>query len=408
MAVLMGLHLNIPAAQLSDPVLREHRNRVWWTAYIMDRMWASRLGCPPAIQDEEIKVDLPSNSIINGNLAEDFSDYGYYVAYVKLASIATSVVQSIYGERDQTTTLFGKVQQRLKELKAWVEELPPYLHMDTSLKSSPNYHNYDILSLHLTLNQVCACPPGNKPSQPDVHYHPASQTIILATRPILLYGLRLHTSTSPPKPTPHSAKTLIDACIRCARHSSRILSESWINGAFPALYHDLTQYLFSALTVLAVSSLLGHHDDTASDRDGFEDAVQLLSQVRDSGNIPAREFHRHAELIVAAVKSAGDRGGHEPSSQMPARPVGPGTVNMLDTPLGFRSIQVDGLLSREGRSATGSGVVAETAETALAEPSLQELLMQPAMELQFLEPSSNFLDGGHGLYWPEFPLHFQE
>src|SRR5688572_24726671 len=60
MAVIMGLHLNIPAAQLSDPVQREHRNRVWWTAYIFDRMWATKLGCPPAIQDEDVKVDLPS------------------------------------------------------------------------------------------------------------------------------------------------------------------------------------------------------------------------------------------------------------------------------------------------------------------------------------------------------------
>ncbi|KAJ4290021.1 hypothetical protein N0V88_006822 [Collariella sp. IMI 366227] len=190
----------------------------------MDRMWASRLGCPPAIQDEDVKVDLPSNPIVNGKLPEDLSDASYYASYAKLANITTNVVRSIYNERDATTTLFGKIQQRLKELKAW--------------------------------------------------------TIILATRPTLLYGLRLHTSRTSPthkQTIPPSAKTLIDACIRCARHSVRILSDSWINGAFPALYHDLTQYLFSALTVLAVSSLLGHAD-SAGDRDGFEDAVQLLAQ----------------------------------------------------------------------------------------------------------------------------------
>ncbi|EAQ88432.1 hypothetical protein CHGG_05051 [Chaetomium globosum CBS 148.51] len=391
MAVLMGLHLNIPATQLSDPVFREHRNRVWWTAYIMDRMWASRLGCPPAIQDEDVKVDLPSNPATNGRLTEDFSDSGYYAAHVRLASIATSVVQSIYGKRNQITAFLNKVQERLKELKVWVEELPPYLHMDTSLVSNPNYHNYDILSLHLTLNQ----------------------TIILATRPTLLYGLRLHTSTSPPKPIPHSAKTLIDACIRCARHSYRILSESWINGAFPALYHDLTQYLFSSLIVLAISSLLDHHDDSAnaSDRDGFEDAVQLLSRVRDSGNIPAREFYRHAELIVAAVTKARKGRSHDSSAevdmcaQMAARPAGGGTADALDTPLGLGPMQV-GDLSREERGAAGLGIMIETGETALAEPSLQELLMQPAMEMQFLEPSSDFFDGGHELYWPEFPLQF--
>jgi hypothetical protein len=71
-------------------------------------------------------------------------------------------------------------------------------------------------------------------------------------------------------------------------------------------------------------------------------------------------------------------------------------------------VQGDSLNTREDRDATGLGAVAETAETALAEPSLQELLMQPAIEMQFLEASSDFLDGGNGLYWPEFPLHFPE
>lgn len=407
MGVLMGLHLNIPAAQLSDPILREHRNRVWWTAYIMDRMWASRLGCPPAIQDEDVKVDLPSNPAIEGTLPEDFSDSGYYAAYAKLASIATKVVRSIYSEEDRTATLFGKMQQRLKELKAWVEELPPSLHMDPSSASSPNYHNYDILSFHLTLNQVFNL--ADYDNLPIRCKLTLSWTIILATRPTLLYGLRLHTGANPPKQIPHSAKTLIDTCIRCARHSCRILSESWINGAFPALYHDLTQYLFSALTVLAASSLLSH-DDSANDRDGFEDAVQLLSQVKDSGNFPAQEFYRHAELIVAAVKKADDRTNDSAEAllgpQLGVREGGSGKVNVsLQHDLG--SVQV-GNVNREEGDVAGLGVVAETAETALAEPSLQELLMQPAIEMQFLEASSDFLDGGNGLYWPEFPLPCSE
>lgn len=191
----------------------------------------------------------------------------------------------------------------------------------------------------------------------------------------------------------------------------RILSDSWINGAFPALYHDLTQYLFSALTVLAVSSLLGH-DDSAGDRDGFEDAVQLLAQVKGSGNIPAREFYRHAELIAAAVdanlKRAKDVSGQGlegtvMSGQMAARPAGPDVL----APTGPAQV-VGSLGAREKGQSVLMGVGVETAETALAEPSLQELLMQPAIEMQFLEPTPDFLDWGSGLYWPEFSLHFQE
>ncbi|KAK4039006.1 fungal-specific transcription factor domain-containing protein [Parachaetomium inaequale] len=353
MAVIMGLHLNIPATQLSDPVQREHRNRVWWTAYIFDRMWATKLGCPPAIQDEDVKVDLPSTPAVSGNLADDFGFAGYYVACVKLGGIAMNTVRSIYTGKDQANTLFNKVQQRVKQLKAWVEELPPSLHMDTTLGPNPNYHNYDLLSLHLTPNQ----------------------TIILATRPILLYGLLLHNRSSPPKhhQIPPPAKPLIDACIRCARHSCRILSESWVRGAFPALYHDLTQYLFSALTVLAVSSLLGGPDGGAGDREWFGDSVRLLAQVRDSGNLPAREFARHAELIAAAVRRAEERGGHGDDSV--------------------------------GREPAGDGV-AVTAETALAEASLQDLLMQPTVGMQLPDAGFDLFASEDGLYWSEldFPV----
>ncbi|KAK5659345.1 hypothetical protein OQA88_1438 [Cercophora sp. LCS_1] len=332
LAVIMGLHLNIPSAQLSDPVLREHRNRVFWTAYIFDRMWASKLGCPPAIQDAEVKVDLPAAII-----SSDFGFADYYASYVKLASISMNTVRSIYTGKDQAATLFTKVQQRVKELKGWVDGLPPSLHWDTD--THPNsYHDYDLLSLHLALNK----------------------TIVLATRPILLYGLSLLRST-PPKAIPTAAKPLIDTCIRCARHSCRILSESWINGAFPALYHDLTQYLFSSLTVVAVSSLMAH-EGSMSDRECFEDAVELLAQLRDSGNFSAKEFWRHAELIAAAVKKADERS----------------------------------VLTTEGDA--GGGVE----ELGTAETALEELFVGGGLEMQFSEEGLDLFGEGDGLFWPEF------
>ncbi|KAK4180236.1 fungal-specific transcription factor domain-containing protein [Triangularia setosa] len=379
MAVILGLHLNIPPTQLPDPVLREHRVRVWWSAYILDRSWAAVLGCLPSIQDEDIKVDMPSNKLAEKGAPTngDFSDAGYYIAYAKLARISMKVVQSIYGGKDQAADLFTKVQQRLKELKAWVEELPPALHMYTTSTTTSSYPNYDMLSLHLKLNG----------------------TIILATRPILLYGLRLHAGSSPPKPIPASAKTLIDTCIRCARHSYRILSESWMNGAFPALYHDLTQSLFSSLTVLAVSSLLDH-EESSSDRESFEDAAQLMSQLKDSGNFPAREYYRHVKLMMETIKKTEEKNARAempgPSNHMPPY-TGHGTPGHFGEPHGDERDHI----------ADMSGLSEVTAETALAEPSLEEFLMQPAMGMQFLEdPSSSdllFQQGG-GIYWPEF--HF--
>ncbi|KAK3990400.1 fungal-specific transcription factor domain-containing protein [Cladorrhinum sp. PSN332] len=378
MAVIMGLHLNMPSTHLDDAAIREHRNRLWWTAYMLDRLHATKLGCPPGIQDEHVQVDFPSTAASVSS--DDFADPCLQAAYAKLATISMNVVQSIYNgqPRDRTPAiLFQKVQQRLKELNGWVQDLPSHLRLDAELRP---WTNYDVLSMHLTLNQ----------------------TIILATRPILLYGLRLHFSPSPgrrglPKPIiPDSAKTLIDTCTRCARHSCRILSQSWVSGAFPALFHDLTQYLFSALTILAASSLLpsdsphGSDKPTAaagfrvSDREAFEESVQLLSQLKDSGNFPAREYYRHVELIVAAIKKVDEKRDRQSRNKS-------GVMNAETVPL-----------HRHGGVQPPSQD--QTAETALAEPSLQELLMQSTAmtEMQFLDSGIGLFGDEGELYWPEF------
>ncbi|KAL2262970.1 hypothetical protein VTK26DRAFT_8759 [Humicola hyalothermophila] len=409
MAVILGLHLNMPSPQQhNDPAEREHRIRVWWTAYVLDRMFASVLGCPPAIQDEDVKVDLPSTPNVEGRAADDFRFSDYHAAFAKLAGISMRAVRSIYTRHHHASTLFSRVQQRVKELKAWVKELPQCLHLTTAPGPCPAHHSYDLLSLHLTLNQ----------------------TIILATRPILLYALRLRQGGNHAVAAP--AQPLIDTCVRCARHSCRILSDNWINGAFPALYHDLARYLFSALLVLAASSRLGHADAHA-DRDRFDEAAELLSQLRDGGNFAAREFYRHVELIMAALERAEEEerglgrrqriasgvGGADGGNAVAvcgervgdgASPNGASRSTCTAHARGNYSVRSEAPVASGAEVADTHdnnitpGAATVTGETALAEPSLEELLMRPAIEMQFPDTGFNlFIGEGDGaLYWPEF------
>lgn len=151
LAVVMGLHLNVPESQLRDAAAREHRVRVWWTAYIFDRMWAAKLGHPVAVQDIDIEVDLPSNPAVDESVADDFADASYFVASVKLARLLGRVVPSIYRRRAQQTSLSHRVQEALKELRAWSGELPPQLHIDFKPTSE---RTPKPISLHLNFNQV--------------------------------------------------------------------------------------------------------------------------------------------------------------------------------------------------------------------------------------------------------------
>ncbi|KAF6828320.1 fungal specific transcription factor domain-containing protein [Colletotrichum plurivorum] len=366
LAVVMGLHLNVPESQLRDVAAREHRNRVFWTAYTFDRMWAAKLSHPVCVQDVDIEVDLPSNPPVDAGVSDDFPDASYFVASVKLARVLGRIVPSIYRRRNQQTSLSHRVQEALNDLRGWFEELPPQLHIDSeaAFGDSPKP-----ISLHLNFNQ-CA---------------------VSVTRPILLHVLRAHVASwgnpSAPEPQiPATAVTLAEACVRCARHSARLLTECWIDGSFATFDYFYTQYLFSAATILAVSSLLGGKE-SHNDREQFEEAARFLAQLKDNGNFAAEEFCRHVDAMKATMAAANARREVYPVNDAP----------VMQPTDAAAAVAVFG-------DAMG-GVVPfaaqnTTAGMALAEPSLQELLAQPMLDLQFID-ASIYNDGAQGLYWPD-------
>lgn len=148
----MGLHLSVPEHQLSDRGAREHRHRIWWTAYICDRMWASKLGQPASILDDDIEVDLPSSEGLTGPQARDFGDPDYIIASIRLARLATHIIASIYKRKGQHGAFSQRVQQALRNLRSWVEELPSHLQLDT--EESLQAKSKPIIYLHLSFNQV--------------------------------------------------------------------------------------------------------------------------------------------------------------------------------------------------------------------------------------------------------------
>jgi hypothetical protein len=147
----MGLHLNVLETQLSDPSEREHRNRVWWTAYCFDRMWAAKLGYPAAIRDDEIEVDLPSNPICDDSNASDFPDRDYFVARIGLSRLSGRIIHSIYTQRSPQSSLSLRVQEAFRDLRGWLEKLPPSLRIDPKHETELDPR---ARSLHLLFNQV--------------------------------------------------------------------------------------------------------------------------------------------------------------------------------------------------------------------------------------------------------------
>lgn len=109
--IVIGLHLNVPESRLPDPRIREHRKQLLWTACVLDRIFASKLNHPPAIQDEDIDLDLPSD-VPTATPSDSFGDSEYYVANVTLARLLSSVIRSVYSVRKQAEGTCADVTSR--------------------------------------------------------------------------------------------------------------------------------------------------------------------------------------------------------------------------------------------------------------------------------------------------------
>ncbi|CAK3837103.1 related to positive activator of transcription [Lecanosticta acicola] len=342
-AVIIGLHIEISESQLKDRMLREHRCRLWWTVYCFDRMWASKIGWPPSIQDKSIEIDLPSDQGLPPDARADLHDAEHMIFVVRLARLTNSTVSSLYVRKRQQTSFSERVQVAVRSLTDWAADLPPRLQLDMT-EGAPNPRH--VTYMHLSFNQ----------------------SVIVTTRPILLHILRQRRLGHSNNSFPESAASLTTACIRCARQSLELLKRAWTDGTVATFDYFNTQYIFSAATILALSVFL-RGNDWSKDYEDFQMAVQFLQQLDRSGNFAAKEYSMHIDAIRTTLEEhmSGDTlSGSGPDQQIPGMPSIPQAMPIDPVSPG---------------------------------PPLQDFLNLPAIDLDFMETGGTWLDW-QDLSWP--------
>ena len=176
---------------------------------------------------------------------------------------------------------------------------------------------------------------------------------------------------------PESALALSEACVTCARHSYGLLTDNWTNGSLMVFDYFDTQYMFSTATILAIS-VLWERNTCSGDRDRLECVGQFLLQLKLNGNLAAAEFHQHVSAIMPLLEERQS----ESRSRDRAHAV-PDTAG--DSSFGMTLAQ-------------GYSDQRATTEITLNEPFFQDLLAQPATDLQFIDQAS-FMDVDPSLYW---------
>lgn len=150
LSLSLGLNYNVPRSQNLHPVEREHRVRIWWSIYMLDRFWGSKAGFPVQIHDDDVHVDPPSN-LLSDTHPELFADSAYQIATVDLARIIGNTTREIYSRKKSTESFLQREQKLLIQLKQWVQTLPENLRLKTDRPNS----KYTVF-LHLQFSYVCS------------------------------------------------------------------------------------------------------------------------------------------------------------------------------------------------------------------------------------------------------------
>lgn len=148
LSLSLGLNHNVPQSQGLHPVVREHRVRIWWTIYVLDRFWGCKSGFPVQIHDEDIHVDLPSASASEAH-HEQFSDNAYQVAAIELAKITGNTTREVYSRKKSAESFLQREQKLLIQLQLWTESLPEHIRLHPDLP-----HSKHTVLIHLQFNYV--------------------------------------------------------------------------------------------------------------------------------------------------------------------------------------------------------------------------------------------------------------
>jgi hypothetical protein len=224
-AVAIGLHSNGTYGKCS-PLLRQVRQRVWWTLYAFERIECSSLGRPSAIDDVELSVTVPTEGLLD---MADVFPLDHLDAQSRLMTILGRICRAYIGAEaepeDLSPAQVDLVADLSLQLSHWSDKIPFHLRWSPEF---PRSHHRAILLLH-------------------IQYH---YSRMILTRPFLAARSRgKGLGGTPADMTVRCARTCIESALASARLLQKLASRDLFN---PKTWWDV--YFVEAT---AISLILG-------------------------------------------------------------------------------------------------------------------------------------------------------
>ncbi|MCJ1315718.1 hypothetical protein MMC15_001038 [Xylographa vitiligo] len=154
LAHAIGLHKRGTAFNL-NPIEAEQRKRVFWIAYLLDKDICLRSGRPPAQDDNDMNVELPSedpgDNIGNIPLADGKGKTNLFRLMSTFAVIESKVYNQLYSTKASQQSdgeLLNTIGELDKELEEWKDAIPIDFRPEHEIKASHTPLILHVVVLH--------------------------------------------------------------------------------------------------------------------------------------------------------------------------------------------------------------------------------------------------------------------
>lgn len=259
MAITLGLHQETSRSDL-DEATREHRRRVWWSVYSLDRIHSVKSGNPITIYDEDIGVAFPSKL----SHEPEYCAAVVLKHYTKLSQICGEITVSIYRRTPKSgSTLMAAVRDIILSLSQWHRELPEELRFDPA-------------RLSISRESVSTL----------LHY---SQCINMTARPLLFHVVqkRLKSGLAGKEDDWKEGLTqttirVIEMCISASRDTINMMSIAAQKNLVATYGYMDSEHAFSAAIVLVMVWV--SFPTNPQNKKAMDSALELLRSMSQRGN----------------------------------------------------------------------------------------------------------------------------
>lgn len=270
----------------------EHRRRLFWTLYVVDRYCCAKMGFPLSISDESITTELPTDLVTTESSQNDpdnvyeFPDADYLVSFIKISQISSSIVTNLYHNKHQAD-LVPVMLELLVKINEWRHNLPDSLKVEYTEKGILNTTR-TIVSIHSKYFQC----------------------INITIRPVLLYFVRQRLHTLRTKKSPLNLSTfskdiisLLTASLKASLQTIRSHSVLSRRDEVAKYGYLDREYVYSAISTLVLFNAAFGVNISASQQ--INEGLWLLTGMERIGNRNAR---RRKEQIFNLIKTFEDNG----------------------------------------------------------------------------------------------------